>query len=1138
MYTLYFVVAFVSVVWSLPGHWEVNNCPQLCTCLLEGILKKVYCDIQNKQQLKSIPRSFPADAQYITLKGNRISTIPSGAFSNLRDLRYLDLASNELQSLPSNIFQGLTSLESLNLSRNRLGQLPSGLLHGLTSLRDLYLDGNVLENLPKDFFQGLRSLRRLYLDSNKFYTLSDKLFGLRGTVMKKSPTIISNLTSLVELLLNHNGIAQVQHDSFNKMSDLKRLKLNDNNITTLPRGVFRDLKSLRLLSLYKNPFQCTCSLKWLKDWIVYNKRNVTVFYPHLMRCEGPANLRGKSLLDVKDSEFACDHGWTEWSNWNSCSKPCNNGRQSRTRRCKSASCEGNDTEDRSCNTHECEAGWSPWGAWTPCSVTCSVGYQIRNHSTLCTQSPCERQLEFEVRACYRNACPSYTEWSSWSSWSMCSNQCGQGTQNRTRESSTSHGRQSNTETKICKLRDCAEWTEWSNWSACSKSCSAGEQTRKRDCVVVHGSNHHCLGNGTDKRACNTKPCPVNGGWSAWRAWSGCSRTCGVGQLVRFRRCSNPYPAHGGMECTGSPVQVTECSIRPCPEFTPWSQWSQCSQQCGKGYRSRSRLCTRRDPASGNHTCLGNYKEYKDCKGTDCHGVWGEWTQWGKCIGKCNQGQAFRLRFCVDRHGNVGPNCTENKTVDIQNRSCRQSTCNQEPVWSSWSGWTACSRSCASGTRRRMRYCVTKILGKRCPGNQESKSPCNVQPCPIDGGWSAWAEWGRCNRTCDGGIKERNRTCTEPAPQFNGQQCVGNSNERTICNTHQCTANVQNDGTGPKTTASAEVTKPDEITLIKYPRCPKLKMPRNGKYSTRAQKDQHTFIEYKCNDYYRNRGPSTIRFCRKNGTWSGYPAECVPDCGEIKVKRNEEFALKTIRNITDFWPWQVGIEVAPMNEVHCGGTLIGDQWVLTAAHCVMKNRQMKYYEEIKVILGTHNFTDKSSRDVQIRLVSKVQHPKDFTWDFQNFGVRSDIALLKLKRKVKLTKYVHPVCLPKIKRRKRLIKVGKAGVFVGWGGRETNLLRQIPLPIVTREQCIESYRKYDYIVAEKMICAGYKNTTDGLCKKDSGGGFLFLDKTRRKSRWVLGGVASWRFSHCHRQEKYSVFNDITKHMHWILKKMDDQ
>ena len=1146
MYTLCFVVAFVSLAWSLQDNWDVKNCPQQCTCLMEADLRKVYCDIQNKQQLTAIPDRFPADTQYLTLKGNRISTIPVGAFLNLRDLRYLDLASNELQSLPANIFQGLTSLESLNLSKNRLGKLPSGLLHGLNSLRELFLDDNVLENLPKDFFQGLTSLRKLYLDSNKFYTLSAKLFDLRDTAMEKSPTpVIGNLTSLVELLLNHNGIEKVQNDSFNSMSDLRRLKLNNNNITTLPRGVFRDLKSLRLLSLYKNPFQCTCSLKWLKDWIIQNKKYVIVFYKYLIKCEGPRRLRGKPLLNVKDEEFGCKEEWSDWSSWNNCSKLCNNGRQSRIRECKAGPkmCEGSSIETRWCNTHNCETEWSPWSVWTSCSVTCSVGYQTRSRSTQCTKSPCQRQLESEVRACPRKDCPSYTEWSA---WSMCDAQCGKGTQIRQRECTTSHlGVQCSgpkVQSQDCKIRDCAEWQEWGMWSTCSKSCSKGQQTRERDCVIAHGyKQQNCPGIATDRRECNMKPCPIEGGWSSWSAWESCSKTCGAGYNIRHRKCSNPYPQYGGTHCKGSNFQLRDCVRRFCndsSEFTPWSGWSPCSTRCGTGFKSRSRSCKKRDRETGEPMCLGNFgKDYQICVGKNCEGVWGEWTSWSKCVGlgQCNTGQKFRTRHCVDDEGRPGYTCM-NKTIDYHVERCKPLTCNQTPLWSNWGAWSACSRSCAGGTKRRARYCVSNIIGKPCPGDRESKSPCNVQPCPIHGGWSSWSEWDKCDRPCDGGIKQRNRTCIEPVPKYNGQQCIGDSTDKTICNTHRCADDVVNDKPNDKKreVTAREVTAPTLITLFKYPSCPTLPSPKNGKYAEKKQKDGHIFLEYKCDNFYRNRGLSPIRYCRQDGTWSGHPADCVPECGERENKKKQETRIKSIRHLSDFWPWQVAIEV-PMKGVHCGGTLIGEQWVLTAAHCVLQHQEWEYFEEIKVILGTHNLTDRSSKEVQIILANKTQHHKDFEWESFN----SDIAILKLERKVHITKYVHPVCLPKSKRRKRLMRVRKTGVIVGWGSKqEPKLLRQMPLPVVKNEECKRSYKRYKYNVTEKMLCAGYRDRHDGLCKKDSGGGFVFLDKSKSKrNRWVLGGIASWRYPKCRQEVKYSVFTDVTKHMDWILNKMDE-
>lgn len=56
---------------------------------------------------------------------------------------------------------------------------------------------------------------------------------------------------------------------------------------------------------------------------------------------------------------------------------------------------------------------------------------------------------------------------------------------------------------------------------------------------------------------------------------------------------------------------------------------------------------------------------------------------------------------------------------------------------------------------------------------------------VHGNWASWASWGSCTVTCGGGTKDRSRTCTNPAPQYLGNDCVGSGADRTDCNTHHC-----------------------------------------------------------------------------------------------------------------------------------------------------------------------------------------------------------------------------------------------------------------------------------------------------------------------------------------------------------------
>ena len=59
---------------------------------------------------------------------------------------------------------------------------------------------------------------------------------------------------------------------------------------------------------------------------------------------------------------------------------------------------------------------------------------------------------------------------------------------------------------------------------------------------------------------------VNGGWSNWMPYTKCSKSCGSGSQVSTRRCNNPTPAHGGMECSGPAERTRECNTNPCPSM--------------------------------------------------------------------------------------------------------------------------------------------------------------------------------------------------------------------------------------------------------------------------------------------------------------------------------------------------------------------------------------------------------------------------------------------------------------------------------------------------------------------------------------------------------------------------------------------
>ena len=56
---------------------------------------------------------------------------------------------------------------------------------------------------------------------------------------------------------------------------------------------------------------------------------------------------------------------------------------------------------------------------------------------------------------------------------------------------------------------------------------------------------------------------------------------------------------------------------------------------------------------------------------------------------------------------------------------------------------------------------------------------------VDGNWTEWSTWTECSTSCGGGIMSKNRTCSDPEPQFNGLDCSGNNTEKDSCNENHC-----------------------------------------------------------------------------------------------------------------------------------------------------------------------------------------------------------------------------------------------------------------------------------------------------------------------------------------------------------------
>ncbi|XP_053103440.1 semaphorin-5A isoform X1 [Hemicordylus capensis] len=347
---------------------------------------------------------------------------------------------------------------------------------------------------------------------------------------------------------------------------------------------------------------------------------------------------------------------------------------------------------------------------------------------------------------------------------------------------------------------------WSDWKTCTHvdGSSVGIclcRIRSCDNPVPQCGGRQCEGPSMEIVNCSR-----NGGWTPWTTWSPCSTSCGIGFQVRQRSCSNPSPRHGGRVCVGQNREERYCNehlmCSPHTFWTGWGAWERCTAQCGGGIQARHRAC------ENGPDCPGCNVEYQACNTSPCPELkkTTPWTPWTP-VNISDNGGHYEQRFrytCKARLPDanlldVGRQriemryCSSDGTTGCSTdgdfmHSGRYSAHTINGAWSPWSPWSQCSRDCSRGIRNRKRICNNpepKYGGLPCLGPSLEYQECNVLPCPVDGVWSCWSSWSKCSATCGSGHYMRTRSCTNPAPAYGGDICLGLHTEEALCNTQQC-----------------------------------------------------------------------------------------------------------------------------------------------------------------------------------------------------------------------------------------------------------------------------------------------------------------------------------------------------------------
>ncbi|XP_012670406.2 prothrombin [Clupea harengus] len=242
------------------------------------------------------------------------------------------------------------------------------------------------------------------------------------------------------------------------------------------------------------------------------------------------------------------------------------------------------------------------------------------------------------------------------------------------------------------------------------------------------------------------------------------------------------------------------------------------------------------------------------------------------------------------------------------------------------------------------------------------------------------------------------------------------------------------------------------------------------------------------------------------------------------------------------PWQVMLYKRSPQELLCGASLISDEWVLTAAHCILYPPWNKNFtiNDILVRLGKYS-RSKFERGIEkiVALDQIIVHPK-YNW---KENLNRDIALLHMRRPIEFSARIHPICLPTRQVAKDLMSVGFKGRVTGWGNLYETwssspkvhpaVLQQVQLPIVEQDTC----RKSTAIrITDNMFCAGFApeaNISGDACEGDSGGPFVMKSPT--DNRWYQIGIVSWGEG-CDRDGKYGFYTHLFRMRRWMRKVID--
>uniref|UniRef100_A0A8D1KMR7 Coagulation factor IX n=1 Tax=Sus scrofa TaxID=9823 RepID=A0A8D1KMR7_PIG len=220
-----------------------------------------------------------------------------------------------------------------------------------------------------------------------------------------------------------------------------------------------------------------------------------------------------------------------------------------------------------------------------------------------------------------------------------------------------------------------------------------------------------------------------------------------------------------------------------------------------------------------------------------------------------------------------------------------------------------------------------------------------------------------------------------------------------------------------------------------------------------------------------------------------------------------------------FPWQVLLN--GKIDAFCGGSIINEKWVVTAAHCIEPG------VKITVVAGEYNTEETEPTEQRRNVIRAIPH---HSYNATVNKYSHDIALLELDEPLTLNSYVTPICIADKEYTNIFLKFG-SGYVSGWGrvfnrGRSATILQYLKVPLVDRATCLRSTK---FTIYSNMFCAGFHEGGKDSCQGDSGGPHV----TEVEGTSFLTGIISWG-EECAVKGKYGIYTKVSRYVNWIKEK----